>query len=538
MTERLRITGGRVYDPANGRAGEFTDLFVADGRMVAPFSLELPHRVLRANRCIIMPGGVDMHCHIAGSGINRARRLVPEAVASPDGLLASTIDTGRRYAALGYTTAIEAAISATGARQAHFELRDTPNLDKGLLLLLGNHELVLTTLARGETNLVRGLVASLLHRTGAFGIKVVNPGGVQHWHHGGDPRSIRSLDDPLGSTRVTPRAILNNLADAAEALNLPHPVHVHANRLGLPGNIEITLETLRELQGRRHHLTHAQFHAYGERDGQITSAAAKLAEYLNSHAETTCDVGQVMFGPALTITEDSPLEYLMWQLTGERWVSLEVENDGGCGIVPMVYRQDKTVHAWQFAIGLELLLLARDPWRMVLSTDHPNGGSFLAYPRILALLMDANRREHYLANLPTVVREATILRDLRREYTLEEVAIITRAGPARVLGLPHKGHLGVGADADLTIYDDRPDREAMFREPRWVIKAGKVLVEECQFRAEVPGQTLACAVAADADADRHLGPWLRDNASFGIDQLGLAPRQRQEWLDVVERSLR
>ncbi len=39
------------------------------------------------------------------------------------------------------------------------------------------------------------------------------------------------------------------------------------------------------------------------------------------------------------------------------------------------------VSALQWVVGLELFLLAADPWRMVLSTDHPNGGSFLAYPR-------------------------------------------------------------------------------------------------------------------------------------------------------------
>ena len=64
-----------------------------------------------------------------------------------------------------------------------------------------------------------------------------------------------------------------------------------------------------------------------------------------------------------------------------------------------------------------------------------------------------------------------LLDDLDREYTLDEIAIITRAGPARLLGLRDKGHLGVGADADVTIYDDRADREEMFATPRYVIKA-------------------------------------------------------------------
>ncbi len=46
------------------------------------------------------------------------------------------------------------------------------------------------------------------------------------------------------------------------------------------------------------------------------------------------------------------------------------------------------MHALQWAIGLEWYLLVEDPWRVAMSTDHPNGGSFLAYPQIIRLLMD------------------------------------------------------------------------------------------------------------------------------------------------------
>ena len=48
------------------------------------------------------------------------------------------------------------------------------------------------------------------------------------------------------------------------------------------------------------------------------------------------------------------------------------------------------------------------------------------------------------------IQRTVLLDDLDREYTLEEIAIVTRAGPARLLGLRDKGHLGAGADADVT----------------------------------------------------------------------------------------
>jgi formylmethanofuran dehydrogenase subunit A len=92
------------------------------------------------------------------------------------------------------------------------------------------------------------------------------------------------------------------------------------------------------------------------------------------------------------------------------------------------------------------------------------------------------------------IRRTVLLDDLDREYTLEEIAIVTRAGPARLLGLRDKGHLGVGADADVTIYDDRPDREEMFATPRYVIKGGRVVVRDGEL-VDAPGGCLLRSAA-------------------------------------------
>ena len=62
--------------------------------------------------------------------------------------------------------------------------------------------------------------------------------------------------------------------------------------------------------------------------------------------------------------------------------------EAGCGIAPIEYKNKSLINTLQWAIGLEWYLLVNDPWRMAMSTDHPNGGSFLAYPQIIRLLMD------------------------------------------------------------------------------------------------------------------------------------------------------
>ena len=83
----------------------------------------------------------------------------------------------------------------------------------------------------------------------------------------------------------------------------------------------------------------------------------------------------MLFGNTVTITADGPWQHLLYKLTGRKWGNLDVENETGCGIVPYTYKEKNLVNAVQWAVGLELLLLINDPWRIFLTTDHPNGAA-------------------------------------------------------------------------------------------------------------------------------------------------------------------
>jgi formylmethanofuran dehydrogenase subunit A len=174
------------------------------------------------------------------------------------------------------------------------------------------------------------------------------------------------------------------------------------------------------------------------------------------------------------------------------------------------------VHALQWAIGLEWYLMVKDPWQVVMSTDHPNGGSFLAYPEIIALLMSRDYRQEVLKRCPAGLTERCALPDLTREYNLFEVAIITRAGPARILGLTHKGHLGMGADADVTVYTPSSDRRAMFEMPRYVFKSGELIVENGEIRQVPFGPTLTVEPNYDPDIQTEIQNWFEDHYSLRL----------------------
>jgi formylmethanofuran dehydrogenase subunit A len=526
----LRIAGGRVYDPANGVDGVVQDVWIRGDKVIAA-PAEPADRTLDAVGLVVMPGGVDMHSHIAGPKVNAGRRLRPDdrrnarpisrtatTRSGTTGSVPSTFATGYLYAGLGYTTAIDPAIPPSGARHAHMEFADTPVIDKGLLALLGNNRYALEQIAAGETGRLHDYVGWLLGATRAYGVKVVNPGGVEQWKQ--SLPDVEGLDADIGGLKTTPRAILTGMADAVNRLALPHALHVHCNHLGLPGNAATTLATMDALDGRRAHLTHIQFHSYRGTLGDQTSFASgvsDLAAVVNRSKTLTVDVGQVLFGDTTSMTADSPVGHYLHRVTGRRWVDADTEMESGCGVVPITYKEKSFVHALQWAIGLEWFLLVDDPWRVALTTDHPNGGAFVAYPEIVQLLMSRDYRREVLGRVPPKVKTRCHLADLNREYTLAEIAIVTRAAPARILGLKNKGQLGPGADADVTIYTPSDDKRAMFALPRFVLKAGQVVAENGEIRDAPFGQTFCVRPEFDAAALGQIRDWWDHHGSVPFE---------------------
>ena len=549
----LRIAGGRIVDPANGINDSVGDIWIKDGRVVDPPAEPdaRADRTIDARGCVVMPGGVDVHSHIAGSKVNAARIMRPEERRTEDqvmrrwasfrsgtiGSVPSTFTTGYQYAGLGYTTAVDAAIPPLGARHAHAEFGDTPLVDKAMLVLMGNNHAILDAVRVGDPHRIKQTVAWLLDAAKGFGVKAVNPGGVEQWKQGGD--RLAGWDDRVDHFNVSPREIVSSLARAVDALGLPHPLHFHGLNLGVPGNWSQTLEGMKAVEGSRLHLAHIQFHSYGgspDQAGDFDSMVAPLAEYVDAHPNLTVDVGQVMFGETTSMTADGAVGHYLANLHGRKWFNLDVEQEDGCGVVPITYDDRNYVHALQWAIGLEWFLRVGDPWRVALSTDHPNGASFRTYPDVIALLMDRGLRADVLKSLPERVRARSGLGDLSREYSLSEIAIITRAGPARILGLPWKGHLGPGADADVTIYTPGHDKRRMFALPRWVVKGGEVVVDDGELRRAPAGRTLFSGMDVDAGVRGELEQWLAREASFHPASFRLGVGDLADPLEVGRRE--
>jgi formylmethanofuran dehydrogenase subunit A len=472
-----RLVGGRVFDPTAGEQDVRRDLWIEGDRIVDGSQFDHWHAIaaqqIDVSGCVLMAGGIDLHTHIGGGKIALARMLLPET--KPLEFLPTTTATGAAYAAMGYSAAFEPAMIACNARQAHAEMADTPYLDTGAYVLLGNETLLLRLLSEGAPqSLINDYVAWTVTATQAIGVKVVNAGGIDAFKFNAREMDV---DTPHPRWGVTPAQVIRALAVAVFEIGMPHPLHVHCSNLGAAGNIKSTLATIRAADGYPIHLTHAQFHSYGNEGSQgFSSAVAALVDAVNANPNVTLDVGQIMFGQTVTISGDTMHQYKNTRFAKPRKsILVDIECQAGCGVVPFQYRNRQYVHSLQWAIGLELFLMMDDPARVFLTTDHPNGAPFTSYPHLIRLLMDRSYRETALNEIHSDAASASQLRGLDREYSLNDIAIMTRSAPAALLGLQSIGSLRPGAVADVVAYRDQEDKEKMFAAPQCLIRRGQVV---------------------------------------------------------------
>lgn len=547
MAATMIIRNGYVFDPLNEINGEIKDVFIKNGIVVSDLSggEKRDAKVINASGKTVMPGGVDSHAHVAGAKVNAGRLMRPEdhykfirqktaLTHSGSGYtIPSVYKQGYDYAAMGYTTVFEAAMPPLEARHTHEEMRATPILDMGAYLVLGNNWFIMRYLRDGEIEKAAAYAAWMMRTHKAYGIKCVNPAGVENW---GWARNVHDLDEPNMHFEVTSRQIIHGLAEVNELLGMPMSLHLHTNNLGHPGNWEITRDSLDIPSGIRPcqktgvewaetkmnshrkqsvYLAHAQFSAFGGTSWKdFQSGASGLVDYVNKSDHVVIDNGAVPFGPATAMTGDGPAIHDLYMLSGQKWSNTDVEMECGSGVIPFVYMKSSPISSIQWAMGLELLLLVNDPWKTIMTTDHPNGGVFTQYPQVITWLMSKKARDETAKECHKWAYDRSSLGGVDREMSLYEIAILTRANSARTIGMScRKGHLGAGADGDVTVYDLDPTKLNVsdpaglvraFALPEYTIKDGETIASRGQILAASQGRRFYCQPTVDEELEKDM----------------------------------
>jgi formylmethanofuran dehydrogenase subunit A len=547
MAGTIAIKNGYVYDPLNEVDGEVMDIFIKNGKVVTELSAaEMKDaKVIDAKGKTVMPGGVDSHSHVAGAKVNTGRMMRPEdhykyyqqktpITHSGSGYTVPSVYLGGyEYSKMGYTTVFEAAVPPMEARHTHEEMRATPMLDMGGYLVLGNNWFLMRYLKDGDIDKAAAYIAWMMKTHKTYGIKCVNPAGVENWGWG---ENVSGLKEANIHFEVTPEDIIKGLTEINEQLGIPMPVHLHANNLGHPGCWEVTRDSLKipksvkakpnadvewaetKMKAQRHesvYLTHCQFNAFGGTSWRDFESGVKgITDYVNSNDHVVMDSGCVPFGEATVMTGDGPAIHDLYKLTGNKWSNTDVECECGSGVLPFTYLKSNPIHSVQWAMGLETLLYVKDAWKSIMTTDSPNGGPFIKYPQVIAWLMSNKARQDTFDECHKWAADRSGLAAETREMSLSEIAILTRANAARTIGLAHrKGTLAVGADGDVAIYDidakklEVNDYESIirsFQNTSYTIKAGEVVAQDGEIVAIPEKNTFYSDIAIKADSEKEM----------------------------------
>ncbi len=485
------LKNGIVYDPANEINGEKKDVMFKDGIIVDDVSSDA--KVLDVTDKIVMPAGIDPHAHVAGP------KLVVGRLYRPEDSRRGVTQKGYRYSRLGYGTVVEAAMPPLEAKHTHEEIATIPMIDIPAMPLFGNNWFVMEYAKENNIEDLSAFVSAWLKISKGYGIKIVNPCGSEAWGWG---MNVHGVNDKAPYFDVTSKEVIQALAKANEYLNLPHSIHIHPNDLGHPGNVPTTIETMDAVKDIKKsskatirdqvmHLCHLQFHSYtGNSWRDAASGAEEIAKYINKNDHITCDVGQVTLDETTTMTADAPMEYDLFKLSGLKWTNKDIECETAAGIIPCIYSGKSPVNSLQWAIGLELFLHIDDPWKVCLTTDHPNAGPYTRYPRIISWLMSNQRRTEMIENreVHKWVEKRTTLPTIDREYDFYDIAVISRSAPARIYGFEDRGQLTPGYRADIAVYDINPNDidpsrqyaeiEKGFNVADYTIKDGQILVKD------------------------------------------------------------
>ncbi|MGQ9720868.1 MAG: formylmethanofuran dehydrogenase subunit A [Candidatus Jordarchaeum sp.] len=461
MSESLLLKNGFVFDPKNNVIGERMDIAIKNGVIVESVN-EKDAEVIDVGGKMVFPGGIDIHTHVASQHVNFGRMLYPS---SSDSVLFTAPEVGLIYSKMGYTFVVEAAVSPTKALHTHLEFQDIQLLDYACLLLLDTYWYLLPAVKKKSVEEAAIIISWLLGSTKTYGVKLVNPLASDAWSF---KKEITSIEEPIRHLGVSPLEVIQTLTKANEHLGLPHPIHIHPNHAGKPGNYETTLKTLKALEEikpnkkqRTIHLAHAQLHSYGGSE-TIESKAEQIANYINTHQNVEADIGQMVSHQTISLYADNPL---LTRTANEKNIFTDqVEMEASFGAAPTKHEMDKT-GSITWATGLELALQIKDPWQIQLSVDHPNQALITDYPQIIAWLVSKKVRDQ------VKLKADTALPSIEREYSLNEIVIITRASPAQSLNLPNKGNLSIGSDADIAVYNFNPETQDPTKETEDLIKA-------------------------------------------------------------------
>jgi predicted amidohydrolase len=421
----LVLTGGHVVDPANNIDGP-ADVAIAGGRVAEVGRVTTgAARAINAAGLHVLPGVIDTHTHLSNHfGSAEGHKMVAETgvvtaldLAGSFDDLAATLATGGAGLNVAFVHALVPGRTVSD--------RDPPSAE----------------------------VEKVVHvalSSGALGIKILG-----------------------GHYPLTPGATERAMA-AAAARRCYLAFHVGTTETG--SNIRGLAEALQLAGGRRIHIAHVNSYCRGQITQDPTAEAVQALDLLAAHPNAVSESYLSVYNGTSARCEDgvpaSDVTKTCLRLGGYEQTQAGLEAAIRAGYARIHDVANGKVVLTPAADGLAV-------WRR-LGTD--SGASFPVNHIPSAILLATTRRDGRFVvdglstdggSIPRnyLVRHGLMLAQMGA-WTLRDFVIKASLNPARMLGVPTKGHLGVGADGDVTVVDTEAGRAT------WSTAAGRIVLED------------------------------------------------------------
>jgi len=425
--KKIHIKEARLFDPVQQLHGEIGDLYLAEGKISRPF--DDPQQVIDAGGRAVLAGGIDPYCMLAAPGQSFAH-LISD--------FPSLEEIGQMYARLGYVHLHHPFTTLLSAGLVHRTSENVPMIDKSTGVVLALRDMG-RYIKSGKIDEFSLLARALLDLSGALRLFLSSP-------------HLRHKQRHYIQKNISAKKVLGFLAQVDD-----------------PALFPFTLWAVPDLF-KSEILSAERFHIAGLGmaldSGQAVEQAGRFLE-----AGGSADLGLGNGREQLMITP--PRDSIPQSLP-------QLSIDTGLFSPLHVYRETMSFDKGLTHAGWSFLEQADGSWPLSLSASGPGGGQYGGMAEIAAWLADPEARPPGLRQLFT-----------NRDFSLYDLARHTRLEPARCLGLPDMGHLQIGAEAHIAIYDivpgmDTKQMQAALSDCWCLIKDGIPVREEGEFTGNIP----------------------------------------------------
>ncbi|MHA1439688.1 MAG: amidohydrolase family protein [Promethearchaeota archaeon] len=508
--EKILIKNGLVFDPINNIVGEKKDILIENGKIVENFSNESNIKEINANGKTVIPSGIDIHTHIASQQIQWIRLLGSNNQEFKEIWKNFSLEhIAKSYISNGYTFIVEANVFPSLAKETIFNFKNLPILDKAMLINVSNIWALELEYQRGKIEDMAIFLSDLLKKIKGFGIKIYNPFESEAWNFNEMRENISNSGRLYNFTGLD---VYENLIKCSEYLNLPHSAHAHIEGYETnkaKENLFLILEKLKELKldynkgynsnkdrNQILHLAHASmYNIDGDND--------YLIKTVNESKLIDLDLGFLSFNsinPLIT----SDRRVINQELTKNNefkkiLIRSAIEFEGDAFAMLRHFNKNNKLQCILWANAIDLALKIKNKWQVQLSLNYPNYGDINDIPKIATWLVSTDAREKFIKEMNPNFLLETSIKDNNEVLSFNDFVIITRAGPAKSLGLGNiKGNLGFEADGDLNIIDidisnvdiskDYENFKNALKKMEYVIKEGEIVKKNDKINLKSHGR--------------------------------------------------